>query len=165
MKILYLAAYKAEHHEYNMTYQDINGKRDLDGDMLEIDLEPYDIIIATPPCNYYSRTRGSNKPSQYAEDTKHLLPSILNKLSNQNKPFIVENVRNYKRFSELKIFNIPGLFVYEYGRHTYWTNIMFNPENINQKNDFKVHGYRLTLNTQGGNNVHNVIEHWLEVVS
>ena len=29
-----------------MVYQDINGKRDISGDMMEIDLSPYDVIIA-----------------------------------------------------------------------------------------------------------------------
>lgn len=32
MKIIYLAAYKAEHPNWNIIYQDINGKRDIGGD-------------------------------------------------------------------------------------------------------------------------------------
>lgn len=51
-KGIYLAAFKANHPNHNITYQDINGLRDIDGDMLQTDLTPYDFIIATPPCNY-----------------------------------------------------------------------------------------------------------------
>ena len=36
MKGIYLAAYKANHPNYNIDYQDINGKRDIDGDMLTV---------------------------------------------------------------------------------------------------------------------------------
>lgn len=74
MKIIYLAAFKAHHPNWNMVYQDINGKRDIAGDMLEIDLTPYDVIIATPPCNYYSRANYRRETSEYSQKTKHLLP-------------------------------------------------------------------------------------------
>ena len=161
-KIIYLAAYKANHPNYDMVYQDINGLRDIGGDMMNVDLEPYDIIIANPPCNYYSRARGNRKPSQYAEDTKHLLPDILNKLNKLNKKYIVENVKNFKQLG--KYFN-HAAYVYEYGRHTYWTNIPFNPSQIEQIQDFKSGGKRQHSGTQGGLNVHNVIEHWLQVVT
>lgn len=161
MKGIYLAAFKANHPEYDIDYQDINGQRDISGDMLEIDLTPYDFIIATPPCNYYSKARGNKKPSDYAEKTKHLLPSILNKLIQLDKPFIVENVRNKPAFMKIGLYNL-SCFVYHHGRHTYWTNIMFNPKHVNQKYDFKYGGVALVKNTQGGDNVHNVIEYWLE---
>jgi hypothetical protein len=55
--------------------------------------------------------------------------------------------------------------VYQFGRHTYWTNVAFSPMVIKQEFDFKIHGKRLTKNSQGGSNVHNVIEHWLKVVT
>ena len=86
---IYLGAYKAAHPNFNIVYQDINGKRDLDGDMLDIDLDPYDFIIATPPCNYYSRAIGSRPHSQYALNTKHLLPAIINKLQYLDRPYII----------------------------------------------------------------------------
>jgi len=166
MKIIYLASFKAHHPNYDIVYQDINGKRDIPGDMMEVDLTIYDIIIATPPCNYYSKclTPGRREKSIYAKQTKHLLPGIIKKLSNQSKPFIIENVRS----SEIDklIQDTPGyVFVYQHGRHTYWTNIPFNPKSINQVFDFKIHGKRLNKNTQGGQNVHNVIDYWLKVVT
>lgn len=182
MKIIYLAAYKAYHPNWNMTYQDINGKRDIGGDMLDVDLSPFDVIIATPPCNYYSKAN-YRKCSVYSQKTKHLLPSIIAKLSDQKKPFIVENVRS-SLIDEI-IEKCPyNIFIYQWGRHTYFTNIMFNPQNIKQIKDFssnakRVHGgyilndgtfsktnrvSRVNKNTQGGDNVHNVIEYWLKVV-
>ena len=162
-KGIYLGAYKALHKNYNIVYQDINGKRDLAGDMLDIDLSNYDFIIATPPCNYYSKARGNNKPSLYAEQTKHLLPDIINKLRQQNKPFIVENVRNFKKFNDIGLMNLNDTFIYFIGRHTYRTNIMFNTW-VPQTYDFIFNGYRLKSNTQGGDNVFNVIESWLKEV-
>ena len=165
MNGIYLAAYKAYHSNWNIVYQDINGLRDVPGDMLEIDLNTYDFIIATPPCNYWSKARGNNKPSKYALETKHLLPDILKKLVKINKPFIVENVRNRKRFINYGLYDFP-LFIYHIGRHTYWTNIMFNPSNIIQKFYFEYGGKSIQNssrnNRQGGLNVHNVIEYWLE---
>ena len=96
MKGIYLAAFKPLHPNYEMDYQDINGKRDIGGDMMEVDLTPYDFIIATPPCNWWSRANYRRNRSPYALQTKHLLPDIIKKLCEQDKPFIVENVKtNY----------------------------------------------------------------------
>ena len=93
-RIIYLAAHKANHPNYNVTYQDIDGKRDVSGDMLEVPIDDYDIIIATPPCNYWSRANFRRETSEYAQATKHLLPNIIRKLEAQNKPYIIENVIN-----------------------------------------------------------------------
>ena len=163
MKGIYLASYKAKHKDFNIVYQDINGLRDIEGCMLQVDLSIYDYVIATPPCNYFSKARGSKKPSLYAEKTKHLLPDILNKLILLNKPFIIENVRNKPLFEKFGLFNL-NCFVYFYGRHTYWTNVPFNPIGIKQEFDFSSGGKKLVSNSQGGNNVHTVINYWLEII-
>jgi hypothetical protein len=184
VKGIYLASYKALHANYNIVYQDINGKRDIDGDMLNTNLDQYDYIIATPPCNYYSRANYRRETSEYAQKTKHLLPNILDKLIELDKPFIVENVRNPNLFNKVNLFN-KKCFVYIHGRHTYWTNIAFNPSNIKQENEYKLAvckkkddgtwfktgqiyiGNMNNINSkdrQGGENVHNVIEYWLEVL-
>lgn len=172
MKGIYLAAFRARHPNYDIIYQDINPKCkcDLQGDMLEVDLKDYDFIIATPPCNYWSRANYRRETSEYAQKTKHLLPEILKKLCYQNKPFIVENVMNKKRFTEAGLFNLP-CHVYFVGRHTYWSNIYFETKDIPQEYDFKYGGYiRKTIqdyghsNRQGGDNVAKVIERFLEVV-
>lgn len=164
MKGIYLASFKAYHENYDIVYQDINGLRDLDGDMLEIDLTPYDFIIATPPCNYWSRANYRRETSEYSQKTKHLLPDILDKLKKLNKPYIVENVRNSTLFKKYGIYDKAD-YVYEIGRHTYFTNIPFNGTNIKQEYDFSYGGKRLVKNTQGGDNVYNVIEYWLETIT
>jgi site-specific DNA-cytosine methylase len=155
MNILYLASFKANHPNWNITYQDINGKRDIDGDMMDVDLTNYDIIIATPPCNYYSRANYRREISEYSQNTKHLLPGILKKLKQINKPYIVENVLNYNLMKEF----YDQDFVYQIGRHTYWTNIPFNYQK-NQIHD-DIHNSSKSKR-QGGQNVHDVIEFWLQ---
>lgn len=185
MKIIYLAAYKAFHPKWNIVYQDINGLRDIPGDMLEVDLTPYDVIIATPPCNYYSRANYRREISEYSQKTKHLLPSIINKLITIDKPWIVENVRSPNIFKSIGILDLP-VFVYYFGRHTYWTNVPFNPIGLPQFNEYELSiceklpngkwhktGQKLkknmnnmsSENRQGGENVNVVIEYWLEIVS
>ena len=168
MKGIYLGAYKAKHEKYQIDYQDINGKRDIPGDMMQIDLSKYDYIIATPPCNYWSKARG-NRCSEYSRKTKHLLPGILKKLIKLNKPFIVENVRNAKAFIENGLYDLP-VFIYIIGRHTYWTNILMDTK-IKQRQDFTQHGWVIKYDDmknkdhQGGYNVHQVIERFLEIVN
>lgn len=170
MKGIYLAAYRASHPGYDIDYQDINGLRDIGGDMLEIDLSPYDFIIATPPCNFWSRANYRRYVSEYALKTMHLLPLILKKLCAQKKPFIVENVRNDRMFKEFKLYE-KECHIYKIGRHTYWTNIEFDT-NIEQRQDFYYGGYFIKEdvqnkdknNRQGGENVHRVIERFLEEI-
>lgn len=164
MKGIYLAAYRAYHPDFNIIYQDINGNRDISGDMMDIDLDPYDFIIATPPCNYWSRARGNKKPSNYALNTAHLLPDIIFKLKDLNKPFIVENVRNDKKFKDLGILDLNNVYVYRIGRHTYWSSCMFN-QWINQTVEYvKYHHDTKIDSRQGSVNVHNVIESWLKEI-
>lgn len=184
MKVIYLAAFKAYHPNYDITYQDINGKRDIAGDMMETNLDPYDVIIATPPCNYYSRANYRRETSKYSQKTKRLLPNILQKLIKIDKPFIVENVRSPKLYEKEGLFDLP-CHVYFHGRHTYWTNIAFNPSHIPQENEYKLavckkleDGTWLKTgqvyignmnnissnNRQGGDNVNKVIEYWLESI-
>lgn len=169
MKGVYLAAFKAMHPDYDIVYQDINGKRDIGGDMMEVDLTPYDFIIATPPCNFWSIARG-NRCSQYSLDTKHLLPDIINKLIHLGKPFIVENVKNIKRYKENGILPRNDCNVFIIGRHIYFTNVYFSTLDIPQRQDFKYGGKVIQYEDmnnkdhQGGFNVYNVIERFLKVI-
>ena len=172
MKGIYLASYKAEHPNHDIIYQDINGERDLGGDMMEIDLDPYDFIIATPPCNWWSRANYRRDRSEYALKTKHLLIDIIDKLCSQDKPFIVENVKNRKQFALHGLFD-QKCYVYFVGRHTYWTNIPLKVDDIIQvpKIDFK-NGKKRWLSSQhlarkdrqGGEDVHQVIERFLQTI-
>lgn len=169
---IYLGAYKANHPKYNIIYQDINGKRDMNGDMKEVNLSNYDFIICTPPCNYWSRANWRRNTSKYALDTKWLLPYMLYKLNSQKKPFIVENVRNDKLFNVYKLFDLP-CYIYKIGRHTYWTNINLVINDIEQKPkvDYK-NGKKRYLSSQnlprnkrqGTEEVHQVIERFLEAI-
>lgn len=173
MKGIYLGAYKALHKDYDIDYQDINGQRDIPGDMMDIDLSEYDYIIATPPCNWWSRANWRRDSSEYSLKTKHLLIDILHKLCNQSKPFIVENVKNKKFYKEYGLFDL-GLNVYFVGRHTYWSNIKLDCSDIVQvpKVDFK-NGKKRFLSSQnlarkdrqGGEEVHEVIERFLETIN
>ena len=175
MKIVYLAAGIGQLKYKDVVYQDKFVERDISGDMLEINLDPYDIIVATPPCNYYSRARG-NRLSKYAEATKHLLPDILNILTLAEKPFIVENVRNQKMFNDHGLSKFQ-CNMYVFGRHTYWSNIDIDFSNIYQvENELnnkivqsgvrkgKIGTFAPPSQRQGGINVYYVIEHFLNTV-
>lgn len=172
MRGIYLAAFKAHHPNHKIVYQDINGKRDIGGDMMEVDLADYDYIIATPPCNYYSRANYRRETSAYAQATKHLLPGILKKLIELGKPFIVENVKNAKMFKSKGLFDLPCI-VKIIGRHTYWTNVDFPSEDIIQepKVDYKdgkkrwLSSQHLSRNQrQGGEEVHQIVERFIQTI-
>lgn len=95
MKGIYLAAFKASHPNYDIVYQDINGKRDIGGDMMEVDLTPYDFIIATPPCNWWSRANYRRDKSPYALETKHLLPDIIEKVARMSMKLLKDFWRSF----------------------------------------------------------------------
>lgn len=167
-KVIYLASGRAKLKYPNVVYNDYKEKRDLVCDMLTVNLDDYDILIATPPCNYYSRANSMRETSEYAQSTKHLLPCILDKFIRTGKPFIVENVRNEPLFKKCGLYDY-NCFIYKHGRHTYWTNIPFNPSGIKQEFDFhQIPGYgcvRLKSYVQGGKNVNNVLDYFIEVVN
>ena len=172
MKGIYLGAYRAYHNNYNLVYQDINGERDIGGDMMNIDLSSYDYVIATPPCNWWSRANYRRNTSEYALKTKHLLLEIIPKLITLNKPFIVENVRNDKSFKEYGLFNY-NCKVLRIGRHTYWTNVDFKYDDIiqipkveivNGKKKFMSSQNLGRKDRQGTTEVHEVIERFLKEI-
>ena len=88
---LYLAANKARHSGHHIMYQDIDESYhpDLIGDMLdymnEQTLKNVSYIIATPPCNWWSKANPYYWRSEYSLKTRHLLPLILIKLGQQKK--------------------------------------------------------------------------------
>lgn len=157
MKGIYLGAFRALHEGHDIIYQDINGKRDLGGDMLDVDLSPYDYIIATPPCNYYSRANYRREVSEYSQKTKHLLPAILDKLVRQDKPFIVENVLN----SSLIPHDWDEYF-FKWNGHSYWSNIKVPVEDLTEIYEYKENLCR--EKRQGGAKVHAVVEAFINEV-
>ena len=170
LKGIYLAACKARHNLYDIDYQDIDKKYscNIGGDMLEVDLTKYDYVIATPPCNWWSIANPYYWYSEYALKTRHLLPLTLIKCAKSGKPYIVENVKNIKRYKENKIFDICSKFDIKWqivGRHIYFTNIEIDLS-CPQIQDFKYGGKRVNNDgyNQGGTNVYNVIEIWLRYI-
>ena len=168
MKGIYLAAFKAKHDAKDLTYQDINGKRDLGGDMLDIDLSIFDYVIATPPCNYWSIANPYYWHSEYALKTMNLLPLILIKCYKSGKPFLVECVKNLKRYREYKILRLCEKYNIHYqvvGRHVYFSNVDIDLS-CPQIQDFKYGGIRVNNDgyNQGGTNVHNCIEIFLNYI-
>lgn len=165
MKIIYLASYKALLKYDDIFYQDKLVDRDVGGCMLDVDLSSYDIIIATPPCNFYSQANYRRETNYYAQATKNLLPAILIKLGKQNKPFIVENVINKVVMKKAGIFIICDMLniVYkEVGRHSYFTNVKIDLNIVEQiKDDVQ---NTTNNNRQGGKNVSRVLNYWLGTV-
>lgn len=172
IKGIYLASYRANHPNHNLIYQDINGERDIPGDMMDVDLTPYDYIIATPPCNWWSRANYRRNESEYALTTKHLLIDIIDKLIELGKPFIVENVKNSKQFKAHGLFNKKCIVKF-IGRHTYWTNINFYTDDIvqepktiieNGKKKWLSSQHLARKDRQGTSEVHEVIERFIEEI-
>ena len=163
MKGIYLCAFKALHPNADLIYQDKFEKRDLMGDCLEIDLTAYDYIIATPPCNYWSRANYRRNRSYYAISTMHLLPCLIYKLKRINKPFIIENVRNDSMFNKFKIYELANeLNIYKYGRHTYFTNVNLTLDGVTQIQE-KIQNTAQSKR-EGGVNVKNVIDKFLKTI-
>lgn len=161
---IYLCARSARIPGFNLVYNDIDGKFNCDivGDCMEIDLAAYDFILASPPCNYWSRASGNRPKSKYALATRHLLPDLLEKLKKLDKPFILENVRNRPLFFREGIFDLAaGLFIHYHGRHTYFTNMFCSFIGIKQDYDFRFGGNRIKKDVEGGDNVNLVFRQWL----
>lgn len=165
MKVLYGCCYKGiiNAQGCEITYIDIiqnlekpNGKY-ICKDIKTVDFNDYDIIICTPPCNYYSKANYRRETSSYAQLTKELLPYCINSALETKKPFIIENVRNNKILNNIiKNFKYN---VYRIGRHTYFTNMFVNIYVDQEKEDL---GHINTKKRQGGKNVENVLNTWLE---
>ena len=170
MKGVYLASGTARHPSYNIDYVDTDKatKPTILSDMKSLDLSQYAFVICSPPCNFWSHATSTARCSQYAKKTAHLLPWALLCLPDLGVPFIVENVKNKPKMSRFGIFKMArqqGLYVYEVGRHTYFTNV-FCELSCKQEKDFRKGGIclRSRRGRQGGENVHRVIEIWLRYI-
>ena len=122
MKGIYLCSRKHRLPKYDLVYNDIIDYDGIDiiGDCLTVDINEYDFLIATPPCNYYSRANYRRDVSTVALSTKDILPNILEKFVRSGKPFIVENVCNYNLLPHL-----ADVFEFTFGNHTFYTNVFF----------------------------------------
>lgn len=170
MRGIYLCSCKARHRNYDIVYNDVLQKYypDILKDCLDIDLSVYDFVIATPPCNFWSRANYRYKTSEYALATKHLLPDLIVKLACLDVPFLIENVINKKRMRDFGIYDLIaryGLYVQYVGRHIYISNRLVNLS-CEQHYDFRYGGYRVNHDgyREGGSNVYKVIEIFLRYV-
>lgn len=165
MKGIYLCAFRAYHPGRDIVYQDLIEPRDIGGDGLDVDLSPYDYIIATPPCNWWSKANYRRNRSIYAMRTAHLLPCLLIKLTKSGKPFIVENVKNLDRMGKLGIFELCdelGIIYHVIGRHTYFSNYPWLPKISNQPPSYVTR--KSQANREGGEEVREVIDDWIRQV-
>lgn len=170
MKGIYLFANRARHLNHDIVYNDIEEryKCDITANALSIPLDKYDFIIATPPCNWWSKANYRRNESDYALATKRLLPETIKTLAKQSKPFIIENVRNKPLMAKEGIFDLIEknyLFSQFVGRHLYISNVWCNLE-CPQIQDSKANGIWINKDgyRQGGTNVHRVIEKWLDYI-
>lgn len=162
MKIIYLAAGYAVIPGYDIVYNDYYVDRDLKADMLQVDLSSYDILIASPPCNYYSKANYRRNFSDYALNTRHLLPCILDKFIKTGKPFIIENVINKPLMFNI-LSSLPfNIYYFEWGRHCYFTNIYFD-FNVSLTEKLKI-AHMSPIKRQGYGNVNQVFKRFLEVL-
>lgn len=161
LKVLYLAAGYGVVDFPGVVYQDKFVKRDIGGDMLEIDFNGFDVILASPPCNFYSKAVSFQRLSNYSLETKHLLPGILEKLEKSDKKYIVENVINKKRMKDIILHSSSHYF--EYGRHSYFTNVPFNCSNF-QFSKCNINNIS-SFSRQGAGGVNDIFKYFLQVVS
>lgn len=123
MKILYLCCGYGEIDFSNVTYNDlyIKRKNGLMCDCRDIDISKYDIVVASPPCNFWSKANYRRDSSNYAQLTKPLLLYCIDLLRKYpNIPIIIENVRNLPLF--MKHINLFDIYFVATGRHTYFSN-------------------------------------------
>lgn len=170
MKGIYLFANRARHPNHDIVYNDVEEKYkcDITANAFDVQLDEYDFIIATPPCNWWSKANYRRNSSPYALATKQLLPESIEKLAKQNKPFIIENVKNKSRMETEGIFDLIKkykLYCQHVGRHIYISNIWCELE-CPQVQDFKRRGILINKDgyRQGGTNVHRVIEKWINYI-
>lgn len=120
MKILYVCCGHGIVDIPGVIYSDKFVNRDITCDCLDIDYDSYDMILASPPCNYWSRANYRRDSSDYSLSTRSLLPFFIELCRTCSKPVIVENVRNDVLFSEF--YRKPGVYHCKIGRHTFFSN-------------------------------------------
>lgn len=159
LKGIYLASKKHRIPGYNLDYNDIKNYEGINipGDMMNVDITKYDYVIATPPCNYYSRANYRRETSKVAQETKHLLPDILKKLEKYKKPFIVENVCGGKLLPKTKFYE------FKFGNHYFYTNVfmlIYDKSYAERQNK----QYKPRSQRDNNKNVHLIIELFLETI-
>lgn len=86
------------------------------GDALTVDLEGYDLIWASPPCQRYSVITPTRTRHQHPD----LLPHMLDRLRNQATPYIYENVAGTQQMMRNPLFLCGSMFGLEIWRHRWF---------------------------------------------
>lgn len=91
-----------------------------------------------------------------------MLPCILEKFIQADKPFIIENVLNKRLMSDM-ISNLPfGVFYFEIGRHCYFTNVNFDYSDLHFECEHIK--YLSVVKRQGSGGVNTVFNRFLKAV-
>ena len=160
MKGIYLCA---KNHRIPGTNLDYNDIEQLPGithccSCEDIDISKYDYIIATPPCNYYSRANYRRETSKVAQATKHLLPYCIEVCIKSGKPFIIENVCNSTLLPK------TNLYEFDFGNHHFYTNVFMLV--IDRSYARKQNKQNLSYGNRDDNyNVHIIINQFLEIIN
>lgn len=107
---------------YHVTGVDINpqkryiGDAFIQADAMEVDWRGYDLIWASPPCQRYSKLT----PGKYKNSHPDLLPVVLKRLTQQDTPYIVENVAGAKRLFASPVMLCGTTFGLNIWRHRYF---------------------------------------------
>ena len=164
MKGLYLCSREHRIPGYEIIYNDIVNYPGIDlcMDIRDIRLKDLvnnniDYIIATPPCNFYSRANYRRESSIVAQETKDLLPYCLALCIKSGLPFIIENVMNSTLLPK------SNLYEFDFGQYHFYTNVfMLVPDKSYAVSQNK---QNVTRSKRDGNkNVDLIIKLFLELV-
>lgn len=157
---IYLCARKHRLLDYDIVYNDIISYDGIDivSDCRSVSLLPFDYIICTPPCNYYSRANYRRDISKIALETKDILPYMINKCILSGKPFLIENVLNDSLLPK------ADCFTYKFGNHIYYTNVLLCM--VSKDLFVKQNKANVCRNKRDGNyNVDLIIRLFLEIIN
>lgn len=140
-------------------YNDIQYPVDYQCDMRELEplLDTFDCILASPPCNYYSRANYRRETSKYAQATKDLLPWCQRMASDLigRVPMIIENVRNRH------LIPLPAdLNILYSRRHTFFANHPFSVYGASKSGLSHV----CSVNRQGDEEVHETFFEFVKLI-
>lgn len=89
----------------------------IHADALEVNLDGYDLVWASPPCQRYSEST----PVWNRENHPDLIPPMIEKLSRECKsPYIIENVEGAKNLLRDPVFLCGTMFGLNIYRHRYF---------------------------------------------
>jgi DNA (cytosine-5)-methyltransferase 1 len=107
---------------YHVTGVDIQpqphycGDAFIQADALDVDLEGYDLIWGSPPCQLYSVMT----PKEARSNHPNMLPHLASRLREQHTPYIIENVSGAQYLMRSPIFLCGSMFGLGFRRHRWF---------------------------------------------